>query len=73
MTLELLRHGITERVAGATLDRVYADVTETALAARALAQRPSSKTQAQKGRFLLGRGFTGPTIARVLNLEDTGD
>ena len=73
MTLELLQHGFTESVAEATIGRVYADVTETELAARALAQRRSGKTQAQKGRFLHGRGFTGSTIARVLNLEDTGD
>ena len=73
MTLELLQHGFTDSVAGATIGRVYADVTETELAARALAQRRSPKTQAQKGRFLHGRGFTGSIIARVLNLEDTGD
>jgi len=73
MTSELLQHGFTESVAGATIGRVYADVTETELAERALAQRRSRKTQAQKGRFLHGRGFSGSTIARVLNLEDTGD
>jgi regulatory protein len=73
MTLELLQHGFTERVAAATIDRVFAEVTETELATRALAQRRSRKTHAQKGRYLHGRGFTGSTIARVLNLEDTED
>lgn len=73
MTSELLQHGFTEIVAVMTIGRVYADVMETELAARALAQRRSRKTQAQKGRFLHGRGFTGSTIARVLKLEDTGD
>lgn len=73
MTLELLQHDFTDSVAAATIGRVYADVTEMELAARALAQRRSPKTQAQKGRFLHGRGFTGSIIARVLNLEDTGD
>ena len=73
MTSELLQHGFTDRVAVVTIGLVYADVTETELAARALAQRGSRKTQAQKGRFLHGRGFTGSTIARVLNLGDTGD
>ena len=73
MTSELLQHGFTESVAGATIGRVYADVTETELAERALVQRRSRKTQAQKGRFLHGRGFSGSTIARVFNLEDTGD
>jgi regulatory protein len=73
MTSELSQHGFADSVALSTIGCVYAEVTETELAARALAQCEGRKTRAQKGRFLHGRGFSGSTIARVLNLEDTGD
>ena len=73
MTAELLQHGFTDRVAVVTIGLVYADVTETALAARALAQRGSRRDPGSERTISPGRGFDGSTIARVLNLGDTGD
>jgi regulatory protein len=68
LRLELLRRGFPEKLADATLDKLYAEMDEADLA-REAAKSSDRRTERNMGRFLQSRGFSSATIASFLHME----
>lgn len=74
----LARAGVGAAPAAAAVDEVLADSPEEALARAALGKRPYGphaprKDNARAGRFLVGRGFSGEVVARLIGWREDVD
>jgi regulatory protein len=75
---KLTAKGVAPDVARRAMEEALAEESEDQLARRALASRPHGKLVGEKdngraARFLLRRGFSAATVARVIGIGDEFD